>query len=288
MNIVSHNNLNLGQIGPVEFVCDGVLTAAAIAPSGEKIYFGIETIENSDKKKWEQYKNSASFLVNGESCDISIGSFVELGTRINDIVELSEFLATRTLPDYWTADSKKFEELCIKLRERNITIDSPKARELSTIPHASNGINVNKQTHMVYVSKSPVIGRIDFIAKSKGFRGYIDKYSDLILSVGVTIHNVVENRGIFKNPLFVVEGGYTGIAMMAHSFTCMAIENNWPEIKIFKVRPLKKMAEIFINSLPKDKVTVNGIRSDMYNKGFEYEQDVQVPVKMLASLHRAK
>lgn len=62
------------------------------------------------------------------------------------------------------------------------------------------------------------------------------------------------------NPLCVVEGGYAGIAMMAHSFTCMAIENNWPEVTTFKVRPLKKMAEIFINSLPKDKVTVNGIR----------------------------
>lgn len=286
MNTLNYNNI--GQIGPVKLVCNGVFTAEAIAPSGEKIYFGMETIENSDKEKWELYKNTASFLVNGESCGTSIGSFVELGTRVKDITELREFLTTRTLPDFWTADSEKFEELCIKLRERNITIDSPKAKELSTIPHASNGVNVNKQTHMVYVSKSPVVGRIDFVAKSKGFGGYIEEYGDLILSVGATINDIVENRGIFKNPLYVVEGGYTGIAMMAHSFTCMAIENNWPEVTTFKVRPLKKMAEIFINSLPKDKVTVNGIRSDLYDKGFEYEQDVQVPVKVLASLHRAE
>ncbi len=284
---VNHNDISIGQIGPVEFVCDGVFTAKAIAPSGEKIYFGIETIENSDKNKWELYKISASTLVEGEYCDISIGSFVELGSRVNDMTGLREFLITRTHPDHWTSDPIKFEELCIKLRERNITIDSSKAKELSTIPYASNGVNVNTQTHMVYVSKSPVIGRINFVAKSKGFGGYIDRYGDLILSVGVTISDVVENRGIFKNPLCVVEGGYAGIAMMAHSFTCMVIENNWPEVKTFKVRPLKKMAEIFINSFPKDKITVNGIRSDIYDKGFDYEQDVQVPVKVLASLHRA-
>lgn len=217
-----------------------------------------------------------------------MGSFVELGTRVNDITGLREFLTTRTHHDYWTSDQLKFEWLCNKLRERNITVDSRKAKELSTIPYASNGVNVDKQTHMVYVSKSPVIGRIDFVAKSKGFGGYIDKYGDLILSVGVTIRDVVENRGIFKNPLSVVEGGYAGIAMMAHSFTCMAIENNWPEVKTFKVRPLKKMGEIFLNSLPKDKVTVNGVSGDIYDKGFEYEQDVRVPVEVLASLHRAK
>lgn len=287
MFALSHNDISSGQIGPIEFVCDGVFTAKAIAPSGEKIYFGIETIENSDKKKWELYKNSASTLVNGGCGDISIGSFVELGSRVNDMTGLREFLTTQTHPDYWTSDPTKFEELCVKLRERNITVGSPKAKELSTIPHASNGVNVNEQTHMVYVSKSPVIGRIDFVAKSKGFAGYIDKYGDLILSVGVTISDVVENRGIFKNPLIIVEGGYAGIAMMAHSFTCMAIENNWPEVKTFKVRPLEKMAAIFINSLPKDEVTVNGIRSDMYDKGFECEQNVRVPVKVLASLHRA-
>jgi hypothetical protein len=136
-----------------------------------------------------------------------------------------------------------------------------------------------------FLRKNVILGRI---AKSKGFSRYVDKYGDLIMSVGVTISDVVENRGIFRNPLSVIEGGYAGIAMMTHSFTCMAVENNWPEVKTFRVRPLKKMGELFLNSLPKDKVTVNGIHGDMYDKGFEREQDVRVPVEVLASLHRAK
>ncbi len=287
MNILNHNTIGLGKIGPVERVCDGVFAAQAIAPGGEKIYFGIETIDDSDKGKWGLYKSEVAMVVNGEICGESIGSFVELGSRVNDMGGLKEFLKTRTYPEYWTNDSEKFETLCKKLGERNITVHSTKAKELSTIPYASGGVNVNRQTHMVYASKSPILGRIDFVSKSVGFRGYAEQYGDIIISVGVTINDLVENRGIFKNPLMVVEGGYSGMAMMAHSFTCMAIEKNWPEVQTFKVRPLKKMAEIFINSLPKNEVTINGIRGDEYDLGFEYEQDIQVPVKVLANLHRA-
>lgn len=283
-----YNNLSAGQIGPIQSVSDGVYAAKAIAPSGEKIYFAIEKIENSDKEKWDVYRNSVSILVNGGCYDITLGSLVEIGSRLNNEIELEEFLKTRTHPDYWTSDRAKFAQLCTKLQERNIVVDSPKAKELSAIPHASNGVNVSEQTHMVYVSKLPITGRIDFVAKSKGFSGYVDKYGDLVMSVGVTINDIVENRGIFRNPLSVVEGGYAGIAMMTHSFTCMVVEKNWPKIEMFRVRPLKKMGELFLNSLPKNQVTVNGIRGDIYDKGFESEQDVRVPVKVLAGLHRAK
>jgi hypothetical protein len=56
---------------------------------------------------------------------------------------------------------------------------------------------------------------------------------------------------------------------------------------MFKVRSLRKMGKLFLNSLPKDQVTVNGIPGHEYDKGFECEQDVRVPVEVLANLHRA-
>lgn len=292
MTTINFNNIIPGQIGSIELVCDGVFTAKGVALSGEKIYFAIETLESPDRGKWELYKTSTSSLIYGESVETTIGSFVEIGSRVNDMAKLKEFLATREHPNYWTSDPTEFEELCRKLRERNITIESSKAKELSTIPVASNGVNIHKQTHMVYVSKVPVVSRINFVAHSKkGFGRYVEKYGNLILSVGVTIDRInkkVENRGIFKNPLIIIEGGYTGIAMMAHSFTCLAVEHNFPEVTTFKVRPLRRMAEIFMNSLPKDQISVNGIRGDIYDKAFESEQNVEVPLKVLASLHSSR
>jgi len=287
-NLKSIAEISAGQIGPVKFICDGVYAAEAMAPSGEKIYFGMESLENNDKEKWVEYKDTAEILVTGGWRDDNIGGLIQIGSRINDESALKEFLALRKIPDFWTSNQAIFEQLSMKLRERNIVENSPKAAELSSIPHASSGMNVNSQTHVVYASKTPIIGRINFDSDLKNFEGYVASYGDIIMSVGVTISDFVENRGIFRNPLSVVEGGYAGIAMMIHSFTCMTIEDEWPEVKTFRVQPLKKMGEIFVNSLPKDKVTVNGIRGDLYNKGFECEQDVRVPVEVLADLHRAK
>lgn len=93
--------------------------------------------------------------------------------------------------------------------------------------------------------------------------------------------------GIFRNPLSVIEGGYGGISMMLHSFSCLTVKENWPEVKTFRVRPLKKMGEIFINALPKEQVTVNRVRGDLWVHGIE-EQNIEVPVEILANLHRAK
>lgn len=147
-------------------------------------------------------------------------------------------------------------------------------------------MNVEKQTHVVYVSKVPVASRVNFLTQSQSFDfgSTVEMYGNLVMSVGVTIRDVVENRGIFRNPLSIIEGGHGSLAMMLHSFTCLVVKDVFPEVTTFKVRPLKKMGQIFLNSLPRHLVTVNGIQGDLYDKGFDHEQDVLVSVEVLASL----
>lgn len=275
----------LGQIGPIQRVNNGIYTAEAVAPTGERMYLAMEAIEKSDREKWVRYRDTAAFMVNGGCWGYDIGSLTQLGTRVQNEIEFNEFLKSKGHSDFWTADPQKFELLCAKLRNRKITVDSSVAKELAYIPHASNGMNVSNQTHIVYVSKVPVEGRINLTAESKGFAGCVESSGNLVMSVGVTINEVVENRGIFRNPLSVVEGGYGGISMMLHSFTCKVVKENFPEVKVFRVRPLKKMAELFLRSLPIDQITVNGMRADLYAGGFEREQDVRVPIDVLSSLH---
>ncbi len=247
----------------------------------------MESIENTDDiEKWNDYKQDAALLVNGGESKYSIGSLSEIGSCINDKNGLLQFFATKTHSSFWTSDLSHFENLRSNLKARSINIGSSKAKDLSFIPRALSGMNVREQTHVVYVSKLPVTGRAKFESKLTGFGEYVEKYGNLIMSVGVTINEVVENRGIFRNPLSVVEGGFGGISMMTHCFTCMVVEDNWPEVDTFRVRPLKKMGELFLNSLPRELVTVNGIRGDLYDKGFRIEQIVEVPLKVLASLHR--
>ncbi len=50
ININQFENLTTGQIGPIKQVNDGVYTAAALAPTGEQMYFAMESIREWVKR----------------------------------------------------------------------------------------------------------------------------------------------------------------------------------------------------------------------------------------------
>jgi hypothetical protein len=253
-----------------------------VTQSNDRIYFAIEKLEDYDKNKWIIYRNQANMLINGGCCDYNIGSLIDLATHIHD--DIDTLLSMFPDSNYWLTPSLESEySIFNKLRKSDIT---SKKYELMTIPQASYGMNIDEQTHIVYASKSPITGRINFNSKSTGFQKYMENYGDLIMSVGVTIRpHTVENRGIFRNPLSIIEGGYKGISMMMHKFTCIIISELYPEISMFRVRPLKKMGEIFIYSLRKlesrENITINGVHIDNYNGDSESEIDVKIPIVSL-------
>lgn len=296
----SFENLKAGEIGPIREV-DGIYMAVARAPTGEKMYFAMEALGN-DRHKWSKYKVAAKLLVEGNDFGGTIGSLTELGSHVNKGGKLEDFTASLDFPNFWTCDKARSEKLVADLIKQKIVTDSSKAKELSTIPHASHGVNLQEQTHMVYSSKSPIIGRFKTPPAGKmtdylfthGFGAYVDCFGDLLMSVGVNImenHQLVENRGVFTNLLRVIEGGYGGISMMHHSFTCMVVLHYYSSINKFLVRPLKRMGEIYVNSIPKEllpQITINGIPGDQYTGGFECEKPVLAPIEILADLHRAR
>lgn len=264
---------------------EGVHHKSMITPSNDRIYFAMEKLEDHDKNKWIIYRNQANMLINGGCCDYNIGSLIDLATHIQS--DIDGFLASVPDSNFWLNPSVESESSIFnKLRKSDIT---SKKAELMTIPQASYGMNIDTQTHIVYASKSPIIGRIRFNSKSKGFQKYMENYGDVIMSVGVTIGpHTVENRGIFRNPLSIIDGGYTGISMMMHKFTCMMVRELYPEISIFRVRPLKKMGEIFIYSLRKlesrENITVNNIHIDNYMGDSKSEIEILIPIDAMTDI----
>lgn len=279
------------KIGPVKEIAPGVFTAEGISPKGEKLYFAMESkLDEKEKNKWENYKTSASLFVTG-NIFMQIGKLTELATCINDPEKLNEFLSKQKLNSkpfqFWDGDSKTFEYLKQKLEENKILPGSSKAEELTNLLQAMNGLNPS-QSHMIYVSKSPITGRANFDSKSDRFdlKEYISRYGNIIMSVGSDVSGVVENRGIFRNPWSLVEGGHTGIAMMLHSFTGMVVKKHYPSAKQFRVRPFGKMAQIVASQLPREEILINGIRGDHYVGKFDNgqgEKDFRIPINVLAS-----
>lgn len=238
------------------------------------IYLTMEPMHS----RWEVYVNSANTLLSGGNDFIGTwGGILDLykHTTIND------FLATRTYPSFWTEDTKLFEHILTQIRKCDFEKTSNKYKELLSITHASSGMNVRSQTHVVYASKCPVT--IPFHLreshKPRGFAHYYDLYQDIIMSVGVTINEeVVENRGIFRNPLSIISNDHRGIAMFLHTFTCRMVHQYFPQVSIFSVRPMEKMAQILFTTLPKGNLTIDGKKADDYDGDFICERRFMIPI----------
>lgn len=190
---------------------------------------------------------------------------------INDVEKLNEFLASRTMneflasrnfPHFWNQDKVIFSEFCELLKKCDLTEDSNKYNELISITHASSGMNIKQQTHVVYATNSPVLTRFENRkSEKKGFPKFYEMYQDIVMSVGVNIREkdeTVENRGIFRNPISIVNNDFRNISMLLHEFTCQVICEFFSSVRCFYVRPMPKMAQILFESLEKDCFLING------------------------------
>jgi hypothetical protein len=69
---------------------------------------------------------------------------------------------------------------------------------------------------------------------------------------------------------------------MLHAFTCKTIQENFPSIHSFYVRPMRKMAEILFRSLPKKALTINGINGEKYQGDFMFECVFVIPITVFS------
>ena len=240
------------------------------------LYLAMENMHPN----WEYYRNSACSLLSGGNKFIgTCGGILEIYENINN-GKLDEFLSTRKFPNFWNQNKQLFGNICVQIKKCDFSEGSNKYLELLSINHALSGVNVRSQTHIVYASKNPI--KIPFHLrksdKSKGFEHFYDLYGDIIMSVGVKIDQAVENRGICRNPLSIIAGDYRGISILLHKFTCQVIYKHFPHISMFCVRPMEKMSHILFEKLPKQNLTIDGVKAVDFNGDFICERRFLIPV----------
>ncbi len=103
----------------------------------------------------------------------------------------------------------------------------------------------------MYASKVPIVGRFRFDKSEKGLSGFMRSYGNIIMTCGCKINgDRVENRGIFRNPFNVLDNTHKNISMNLHQFVCRVTQQHFPEVKVFRVRPLAHMGKLFLNYFP--------------------------------------
>jgi hypothetical protein len=116
------------------------------------------------------------------------------------------------------------------------------------------------------------------------------------MSVGVRLDSIrplFENRGIFRNPFSVIEGGYSGIATQLHAFTGKVMKERLNQTlgdkeKLFmSVSPIKNMKELLVEKIGLERIkTKEGIPEELRleSSGLAEEQFL-IPLDDLANLH---
>lgn len=166
-----------------------------------------------------------------------------LAVPVDSILEASGF------------NQEEYHDFLYFLIQHGFVNGSPK---LKTLIACEAGIIANIMTtchesYAIFASKTPdfsiqnVPASHTTIVKLKDFIHY---YGDLIMTVGSDFSTTREyrNRGIFRNPMSVIENKHKGISMILHGFSAAVAQKFFPAKEIMCVTPIGSMQAIISNS----------------------------------------
>lgn len=231
-------------------VCEGVYAGEGITSKGEKIYFGLELLDDSNRGHWQKY----AMAVDEMSADSRGYITALIPTLKND----------RNHPNiealgFNDEEYKNYADLL----EKNGFLDKgtkgkQKKEALRLTRSGTAGLNFSSSKYMAYISKEPVVGKFDF-SKTPQKRGvnlkqFIDCYGKILMSVGVRdgteegFEDSYTNRGIFRNPANMVEDTYKGISLLLHGFTAAAAPLVFGNKTFMSVNPTDSMHYLLIQN----------------------------------------
>ncbi len=243
-------------LGPVQKVAEGLFSAEATLLAGETIYLGMQQMSGeAERNTWQQYSNSCYQL----TAD-SRGWLYCLGTFHNDPDKLTNM---RSSPRFSDMDAPSFDALVANLQVKGIIPDGNKWKTFNAIRAGLAGFSPELCTYVAYISTKPITESLSLLATPPStFNEVQQNYKHIIMSVGVTLAQdlpLFENRGIFRNPLSLLEGGHSNIATLLHTFTAKALkscinQDRQIPIEYFIVRALPEMRRILEDAIGVDHI----------------------------------
>lgn len=293
-SLTAHSKASIGDVIQIK---DGVYTAQGTTPKGEKIYFGIERLDRRSIY-WNFYQRACVRL-----CDTSRGLLNYLGLILNDASELAKVQKNK---ESYELDCHEFSAFIQQMKEREIYEGGSRWKSLRATETGARSFELMllEGNFVAYVSKVPIEGVASF-PKSLKFNPTTLKrisqiFGNILMTVGVRNIDgvpIFENRGIFRNPLSLVEGGYSDISMQLHAFIGKAFKTHINSTlgintkNYMTVFPLKQMEAIFISTVGRSRISIDhDLPPELYLdeplKRASGEKQLLIPLDNLASLYR--
>lgn len=246
----------------VELIQEGIF-GATIIKNGIPLYLRMELLNEENFMKWTQYKNITYALTSRfpKSILIDLVNKILQGTMSIDQSSIaSSGCGTMSIDQDIREDGTLLgfteDELTIFIT-KIINLKNPRTvRVLNTVYSGCSHMHTNfgqKDQYIVYISKNPHFNIMNISDHPQcTFKQYIESYNDILVSMGSNFskdNDSFENRGIFRNPHWVLEEKYSGLSMLLHGFTGLVATTFFPTKITMNVSALGGMQLIIQQNL---------------------------------------
>ncbi|AVP88115.1 hypothetical protein phytr_11900 [Candidatus Phycorickettsia trachydisci] len=284
---------------PIIKVCeDGTLTTKIRLPNEKEVYLGLERIENREESnKWIVYTR-ASGRIGAYLSDVAedLGCFSEqyhrkllgnYGISTEEIEVSVNKIRAKFLNNHIFQKDSGFNDQDFKPgfqesiglegeklddfvnRFKNALKKRPKIHEI--LLNTRGGAVGFDSNWITYASNLPITGKLQ--TKSDPlpygtFKLLAEDFGNVIISVGTAEYPnlpVYQNRGIFKNPYWVIQNEYDQLSMVLHSFTGKIAQEFWKDKIYMTVAPLPGMQKIILKSLKEGQLFIGDNKHKPYS-----------------------
>jgi hypothetical protein len=227
--------------------------AECYSPAGEKMYVGMELIDEKNLAALQLYAGGARSLIRG------VATIFQRALKGNQPQEKTD----RQLTLLGIQNRDHVRELTQK-SSKDDSFENRGKEIMESVHGAACGFSpsANRMEYLTYASSKP-IPDTGFLASLPGqclaqnrddlLRFFRENYGHLIMSVISRFSgddDTLENRGIIKNPIFMLEGSFREIAIpVIHGFSALIAANEFGRTK-FLVRALAEMHNMMKAALP--------------------------------------
>jgi|GEM_PF-3856219 len=291
-NVDKKDVLKSVTISRVSKVSKGVYTAEGRTEKGENIYFGMELIDDTSREIWSDYSQAAYDLCMPNGILSRMVRFLDDENKLKDLQQRSGL------------SEEEFKSLTSQFRTRGLYRKGKLAKAISDILGGIFGFAITPNlsgaaasaTYVAYISKKSITGPLSLPKIESNLKIFKEKYKDILMSVGVRLDDskpLFENRGIFRNPFSVIEGGYSNIATQLHAFTGKVIKERvnqtlgGKEKLYMSVSPVYKMKDILVKKIGLERIKIEkDIPKELRTiKGGALEEQFLIQLEDLANLH---
>lgn len=250
------NFTNINELSPC-LIREG-LYGATFIKEGEPHFVRMELLTKETEKCWGQFKRISSWVANennGVLSELVNRAGKESCPQYEEIAEVTGF----TNEEYIKFIEKA---IFIKNKTQNKIVNLLRNNTVGN-QHMITSCGLGESRYIVYITKNSdfSIQHAHETFKEINLENFINAYSDILISVGSDFskQDSFHTRGIARNPYWMFEDKYAGLAMIVYCFPGVVAEKFFPEKIEGHVKPVGVMqCNLIKNLLPGEGYVLHG------------------------------